>query len=307
MRRISAHIARHMETMIVITVLLGSTLGVYLVEEKTILLNFYYVPVLVTGYFLGKKHAVLAAIFCVLATIFYTVLYPNMFESSSKSVLRTVSSLLAWGGFLILVTIVASHLFELNKQRVQELRQAYVGVLEILTKFLEDKDRDTKGHSLRVAELARDMAKEMHLREEDVEVTRVAALLHDIGKVDVSTSVINKAARLDEQERRDMAAHPVKGAALLKSVGVVLKGAVPLVEAHHRYFAHGLNSAEIPLGARIIAVADAFDSMTSDRPYRKAMPIWDALAELKRNAGAQFDPDVVKAFEQIVSERVEKM
>lgn len=307
-------LTKHMEKVIVISVLLGSVLGVFLIDEKAVLLNFYYIPVLVAGYFLGKKHAVLAAIFCVLAVIFYAVLYPEIFANDQKTLVRMFSLLSAWGGFLVLVAIISSYLYELNQQRIRDLREAYVGVLEILTKYLEDKDTVTKGHSLRVAEMARDTARAMRLSDEQVETVRVAAMLHDIGKVEISTSLISKAASLTDEERLKMESHVEKGENILKSVGTVLKDAVPLVVAHHRYYSAGVAAgtkseglSHMPLGARIIAVADAFDAMTTDRPYRKAMPFWDALKELKANAGTQFDPNVVQVFENVVAARAERM
>ena len=108
--------------------------------------------------------------------------------------------------------------------------------------------------------------------------------------------------------------HTVKGAYLLSSVGSVLKEVVPIVVSHHKYFMAGVedksggNGANgIPLGARIVAVADAFDAMTTDRPYRKGISPWDAMEELLKNSGKQFDPDVVEAFKGVVRERIEKV
>jgi putative nucleotidyltransferase with HDIG domain len=305
MWRLNAYVRKHLEAIIVISVLVGSALGVFFIVEKSVLLNFFYLPVLITGYFLGRKHAVLAGIFCVLALTFYCILYPDLFCLTGKGAVSLVTMLLAWAGFLMLVAIISSHLFEVNQQRIRELHQAYVGVLEILMKFLESKDPYTKGHSTRVAELAIETARAMKLTEEEIETIRVAALLHDIGKVDISTAVIHKAASLTSEERKEMNTHTEKGADILKSIGGVLKGAVPLIVAHHEYFAHDEKSGELPLGARIISVADAFDSMVTDRPYRKAMPLWEAIAELKKNAGRQFDPKVVAAFEHVAAARVE--
>ena len=299
---------KRMEAVVVISVLVGSAAGVFFIAEKSILLNFFYLPVLITGYFLGRRHAVTVAVFCILALTFYTILYPTMFNLTGRGVtVRLVTMLLAWAGFLMLVAIVSSHLFDVNQRRLRELRDAYVGVLEILTKFLESKDPYTKGHSVRVAELAVDTARAMKLGEEDVETIRVAALLHDIGKVDISASVINKAASLTEEERKEIDTHAQKGGEILKSLGGVLKHAIPLVMAHHLHFAHDEKSGESPLGARIISVADAFDSMVTDRPYRKAMPLWEAVQKLKEGAGTQFDPKVVAAFERVAASRAEQI
>jgi putative nucleotidyltransferase with HDIG domain len=152
----------------------------------------------------------------------------------------------------------------------------------------------------------------MELPRTEVENVRVAGLLHDIGKVEISGEILRKAAELTTEERDLVDEHTVKGAYLLTSVGSVLKEVVPIVVAHHKYFAEAIGDPEreataVPLGARIIAVADSFDAMTSDRPYRKGMTPWEAMEEIIKNTGKQFDPKVVDAFKHVVRERIEKI
>jgi putative nucleotidyltransferase with HDIG domain len=144
-----------------------------------------------------------------------------------------------------------------------------------------------------------------------VDNIRAAGLLHDIGKIEISGDVLRKAAQLTSEERELMDSHSVKGAYILASVGGVLKEVVPIVIAHHKYFIDTIESnnrdiQKIPLGARIVAVADAFDAMTTDRPYRKGMQPWQALEELISKSGKQFDPEVVGAFKRVVSDRMER-
>ncbi len=198
----------------------------------------------------------------------------------------------------------------MNDRRLIDLRKAYIGILEILSKYLESTDNYTKGHSLRVSEYAQEIALAMGLAKEEVENIRVAGLLHDIGKIEISGEVIRKAANLTAEERALIDTHAHKGANILSSVGAVLKEVVPIVLAHHKYFIS--NSLEkdgeqsaIPLGARIVAVADSFDAMVTDRPYRKGMPPWKALEELISKAGNQFDPQVVEAFKWVLTEKME--
>ena len=185
---------------------------------------------------------------------------------------------------------------------MQDLKKAYIGVLEILSKYLESTDRYTKGHSVRVSELAMETAIAMELSRPQVENIRVAGLLHDIGKIEISGEILRKAAALSSEERELMDEHTVKGAYLLSAVGSVLEDVVPIVISHHKYFMNGPGSQgnethKIPLGARVVAVVDAFDAMTTDRPYRKGMPPWEALEEIVKNTGKQFDPEVVEAFQ----------
>ena len=201
-------------------------------------------------------------------------------------------------------------LYELSERRMLDLKKAYIGILEILSKYLESTDRYTKGHSLRVSEFSQEIAIAMGLSKTDVENIRAAGLLHDIGKIEISGEVLRKAADLSMEERALINTHAAKGANILSSVGAVLNEVVPIVLAHHKYFMDDFEAGaneqiQIPLGARIVAVADSFDAMVTDRPYRKGMPPWKALDELRVKAGTQFDPQVVEAFKRVIAEKIE--
>ena len=191
-------------------------------------------------------------------------------------------------------------LYDSKQEAFVHLKEAYQGVLEILSKFIDCADRYTEAHSQRVSELAVRIAQGMDLPEPRIEDIRVAGLLHDVGKIDISIDVIRKASSLTDEEWQQIRQHPVLGADLARSVGGILRNAVPLIMAHHeRYSGTGyykLKGEEIPLGARIIAVADAYDAMTIDRTYQKARPASEAYDEILKGAGTQFDPDVVDAF-----------
>jgi putative nucleotidyltransferase with HDIG domain len=185
-----------------------------------------------------------------------------------------VAQLSSWSGFLILASVTVGTLYERNEQRVKELKNAYIGVLEILSKYLESTDRYTKGHSVRVSELATDIGIAMELPRLEVENIRVAGLLHDIGKIEISGEILRKAAKLTTEEKELMDLHTVKGAYILSAVGSVLKEVVPIVVAHHKHFVDALEgnnggTMKIPLGARVIAVADAYDAMTTGPPLPK--------------------------------------
>jgi putative nucleotidyltransferase with HDIG domain len=214
---------------------------------------------------------------------------------------------------LILASVAVGTLYEVKESQLQDLRNAYIGILEILSKYLESADPYTKGHSVRVAELAMETAIAMQLPPGEVDNIRVAGLLHDIGKIEISGEILRKAAALTTEEREIMTTHDEKGARILYCVGSVLRQVVPIVLAHHQYFISKLDTAagggtdEVPLGARIVAVADAFDAMTTDRPYRRGMPPWEALEEIVNSSGTQFDPTVVEAFARVANKRLEGM
>jgi putative nucleotidyltransferase with HDIG domain len=302
-------IVKHFEKALIIIILIAAFIGTYLIEEKSIVLNFYYLPVVSAGYFLGRRMGVLTAIFSILVVVVSTLLFPEAFFKSQDS-FNTLAQLFSWGGFLTLASVAVGTLYEQNERRLQDLKNAYIGVLEILSKYLESTDRYTKGHSVRVSELAMEIAIAMELPREEVESIRVAGLLHDIGKMEVSGEILRKAAELSNEERELIDEHTIKGAYLLTSVGSVLREVVPMVVSHHKYFMSGTEDRgnemkNMPLGARVIAVADAFDAMTTDRPYRKGMPPWQALQEIVKNSGKQFDPEVVEASKRVIGGKME--
>jgi putative nucleotidyltransferase with HDIG domain len=312
MEQFKQFVLRNFERILVGVILVAAFAGTYFVEEKSVVLNFYYLPVLLAGYFLGRRMGILTAIFSILAVVVSTLFVPQALLKEHE-LLSSLVKLSSWGGFLILASIAVGTLYEQKELRLRELKNAYIGVLEVLSKYLESTDRYTKGHSVRVSELSMEIAIAIGLPRGEVENIRVAGLLHDIGKIEISGEILRKAAALSSEEKELLDEHSVKGAYLLSSVGSVLKEVVPIVVSHHNYFMKGTDESEnkdlikVPLGARIVAVADAFDAMTTDRPYRKGMPPWEALEEILKNAGKQFDPKVVEAFKQVIQEKMERV
>lgn len=193
-----------------------------------------------------------------------------------------------------------------NARLFESLEEIYIEVITAMASAIDARDAYTHGHSQRVTEYAVAIAEEMGLSPAEVDIIRNASILHDVGKIGIKEEILKKPGRLSEEERREMEYHPFIGTKILHSVRL-LEPVMPLVYHHHeRYdgtgYPDGLRGEEIPLGARIISVADAFESMTSDRPYRKAMPVEEAMAELRYNAGRQFDPRVVEVFSRLAEE-----
>ncbi len=303
MEKIKSFVMKHFEELLVLTIALVIIVVNFFVIQKLAFLNFYYLPVLVAGYVLGRKMAILASLFCIALIAFSAINNPHLFLTDTGSLLLA-TDLMIWGGFLILAAYVVGTLYEQREKKISELKNAYIGVLEILAKYLESYDRYTRSHSLRVADYATSIAMAMELSRNEVENIKVAALLHDIGKVDISSALIKKAAALSGDEKEIVASHPRKGVELLSAVGGVLKDAMPIVEAHHEFFVERKSiedrkAKKIPVGARILSVADSFDAMVTDRPYRKGMPHWEAMEELEKCSGTQFDPQVVEAFKRV--------
>ena len=181
-----------------------------------------------------------------------------------------------------------------------ETQSAYVGAIRALAMALDARDPYTAGHSERVSAISLAIGRQMNLADDDLEVLRLGALLHDIGKIGVSDNVLRKPGGLTPEEFELIRQHPGLGARILRSVPF-LAPHVPIVELHHerpdgKGYPHGLSGDEIPMLARIAHVADAFDAMTSARAYRPARGAGEALAELWSHAGTQFDAEVVHAL-----------
>jgi putative nucleotidyltransferase with HDIG domain len=179
-------------------------------------------------------------------------------------------------------------------------QSAYVGAIRALAMALDARDPYTAGHSERVGVISVAIGRQMELTDEQLDILRLGSLLHDIGKIGISDAVLRKPGALTPEEYELIKAHPSVGARILKSIHF-LAPHVPIVEYHHERpdgqgYPHRLRGDEIPLFARIVHVADAFDAMTSARAYRRARGANDALRELWRYAGTQFDADVVQAL-----------
>lgn len=184
----------------------------------------------------------------------------------------------------------------------QRLQETYEGTLEALVSALDARDRETKGHSLRVMQYTMDIARVLGIPEGSPEWNDIqrGALLHDVGKIGVADSILHKPGPLTPEEWVDMKRHPDIGFDMLQDIPF-LAGAARIIRAHHERFdgkgyPAGLAGDDIPLGARIFVIADTFDAMTSDRPYRRALPPEVARDEIVKNSGIQFDPHAVQAF-----------
>jgi putative nucleotidyltransferase with HDIG domain len=194
-----------------------------------------------------------------------------------------------------------------NAERYATLQDAYVSTVRSLAAAIDAKDAYTRGHSDRVAEFAALVADRIGLSGDECLALELASYLHDVGKIGVSERVLHKPGRLDDAEFAEISAHPTIGATILEPVEFPWE-ITPIVRHHHERwdgagYPSGLAGEAIPLLARILTVADSHEAMVSDRPYRKGMPQADALAELRRCAGTQFDARIVTFFCDALAER----
>ena len=193
--------------------------------------------------------------------------------------------------------------FELTNY-YNEIQYGYLQTVMSLANSIEAKDPYTRGHCQRVMEISCELARAMGLSEEDVEDLRYAAILHDIGKIGISASILNKQEKLTEEEFNEIKKHPSIAYNILKDIDFLKNGLYGVLQHHERYdgkgYPNGLKKDEISIFGRILCVADAFDAMTSDRPYRKGMSMEDAIKELERCKGTQFDPEIVDVLISMV-------
>jgi len=186
-------------------------------------------------------------------------------------------------------------------KRYQEREQKYrIAAIRAMINLLEMRDPYTKGHSERVAMISARFAKILGFSQEEVDRIFWAGILHDIGKIGIPESVLNKPGKLDDEEFEIIKNHPVLSELALSGLEF-LESLKPIIRSHHERwdgngYPDGLKGEEIPLGARILAIVDAFDAMMSERPYRKALSLEEVKRELLKNAGKQFDPELVKIF-----------
>lgn len=191
-----------------------------------------------------------------------------------------------------------------NVRLYQNIRDNYLKTIRAFALAVEAKDEYTHGHSENVMKYTVVLARHLGLPDQEIELVKYAGLLHDIGKIGVSEQILNKAGKLTDREFEEIKKHPELGARIIADVPF-LKSLVPMVLHHHEFYCGGgyptgISGTEIPFGARILSVSDAFEAMTSDRPYRKALSQEVAFSILKKERGKQFDPDIIDVFLDIV-------
>jgi putative nucleotidyltransferase with HDIG domain len=184
------------------------------------------------------------------------------------------------------------------------------GALQALARAVDAKSAWTAGHSERVAELALKIGKSLNLNSNSIENLQRAAFLHDIGKIGVPLAVLDKPSKLSEEEFHLIKRHPGLGAKIIQPINA-FKTITPMIAQHHERFDGkgypvGLAGEEIHQGARILAVADVYDALSSDRPYRKGMVIEATLELIQKEAGGQFDPEMVEALLKVIAEEQQR-
>jgi putative nucleotidyltransferase with HDIG domain len=290
------------ELWLIFSIIASAGMFNFFIGGQRLILTFYNLPTFFAAYYFGRRRAIEAAIGSVLFVTWVDLMNPTILgrQSVEMNGWLTWSDLTIWAGLLLVFAYAAGTLHENADRRLNELKQTYTGLLQILSQIISN-DKFTQNHSYRVSVYATQIASEMGFKEQRIEDIRAAALLHDIGKLETSRNILHKAASLTNEEMTEVRTHVQKGVDLLTPVAGSLRRILPIILAHHDKFDgsgyHPTKGEDIPVEARIISVADVYDSLISDRPYRKGISPYEARDIILKGEGTHFDPRIVRAFE----------
>jgi hypothetical protein len=277
---------------------------------KMVALNLFYLPIVLSGYFLGRTNAGILALLSVLAVTIATVLDSTGFSAFSSPI--TVGlALTVWAGALGLTAILVGTLCDERAKTVEELHAAYVGVVEVLSRYLQSGEPQVKARSTRIAELSQAVAREMKLSRKEMDDVRVGALLYDLGNVEITTHVLSKAVNtLEADVGKPGTTHTFSGTDLVHSLGSVLSGALPLLlnqdDIAREYLAKeaGGHTMGVPLGAKIIRTVRAYDLLLFEHSAGAAMTPEKAIRELRMDAASGHDPEILDALARCTQRQI---
>ncbi|HUL49277.1 MAG TPA: HD domain-containing protein [Gemmatimonadales bacterium] len=280
---------RHFERIFVL-LLVGAMVVIHsVIDDKLAFLNFYYLPMILAGFYGGRRFAVMSGLFVVGLVFFFQAV--QGLDSAPGFSLPVLLALVPWGGFLILTGYVVGKLAEQRESRLGEVKNAYLATLELLAFHIESTEKHQQGHSTRVAQVADAIATELRLSEDDRENLHVAALLHEVGTRD--QRLLRLLAR-SESDATVAVARAMHGAAAI------------IAEYGHYYEIVGedweIDSLPIPLTVKILAVADSFETLQMATPVREAFPKWRALEEIEKGTGKTFALAAVRALRVVAGQ-----
>jgi HD-GYP domain-containing protein (c-di-GMP phosphodiesterase class II) len=272
---------------------------------KMVALNLFYLPIVLSGYYLGRTSAGVLALFCALAVTVAATASPTGFAAYDSPVMIGLA-LTVWASVLGMTAILVGTLCDERAKKVNELHQAYVGVVEVMSRYLQSGDRRIKARCVRIAELCQEVASSMRLSRKEIDDIRVGALLHDLGNIEITTKVLARAVDTLETSPGASEKHTFMGTDLVHSLSSVLQGAFPLIvgeddNADDSYDETGHTSPKaLPVGARIIKTVRAYDRLTvSDVGVALESPR-DAIDTLRRDGGGEYDIEVLDVLKNLL-------
>lgn len=287
--RLKSFVTEHFEQVLVVFLVASLVLIHWYVDEKVAFLSFYYLPVIVAGFELGRRGGVFSALLIVVLVAFFQAVVGLAGEPGFAD--RVTITLVPWAGFLILTGYVVGLLSEQRSQKLAELKDAYITMLELLIYHLESSERHARGHSFRVGARAAGIARALGLKDEEVERVHVAGLLHELSPSDP------RLMRLFEN---------FPGGATELPIAASMRAALDLVREYAGYYEHvggdfPVDHLKLALGTKILAVADAFETLQVGTGSRPALTSWAAVEEIAKGQGVTFATHVVQALRSTVS------
>jgi len=272
---------------------------------KLVVLNLFFLPVVLGGFFLGRYRAGVLALLCVVSASVVTVLDLSSFAAYNSPAVIGLAVVM-WGAVIGLTALLVGTLSDERATKIDELHEAYVGVVEVLSHYLQSANPRLEAQSSRVALLSQQVATEMKLTPKEVDDIRVAALLHDMENIEVTSRVIRKAVGDLETEQEKTEQYTFHGTDLVHSLGSVLTGALPLLldqgDSIDAHMLEGEDSRgrDVPLGAKIMKGVRAFDARRQGDWGHTGASATEALDELRNDPHAQYDPAVLDAIAKVV-------
>lgn len=302
MKNSSVRFRLTLEAMLIVITLGMSLLFTLMGEHRLMTLNLFYLPVILSGYYLGRTRAGILALLSALTITIAATIAPTPTVATTASPLVTSVALVVWSASLGLAALLVGTLCDERASTLSELQRAYVGVAEVLARYLQGARGNTQPQSLRVAELSRSIAETLRFAPKEIDDIRVAALLHDLGNLEITTEVISNAVGSIEQAPERTRA-TFMGTDLVQSLGGVLEGALPLLANQDDEVANLLSDersmVKIPLGAHIIRVARAYDSLIMTKDNEPGDTPETAIRKLRTDTTGSFQ-QIVDALENVV-------
>ncbi|HMG17213.1 MAG TPA: HD domain-containing phosphohydrolase [Gemmatimonadales bacterium] len=284
---------RNFERILVLLLVASLLLINSLIEQKFAFLSFYYLPIILAGFFGGRRFAVFSGLFIASLVFFFQATGGLGMEAGLTQ--DALLTLIPWGGFLILTGYVVGGLAEQRAARLTDLKNAYLATLEVLTFHIESAERHQEGHSTRVAALAAEMGAELELSENEIENLRIAALLHEVGTADQRLLRLLSRSVTDES----------------LAVARALRGAAEIIAEYSHYYEivgddWDIEALPMAITVKVLAVADAFETLQMATPVRPAFTRWSALEEVEKGAGKTFAREAVRSL-RVVAGRPEAL
>jgi len=306
MRKIKKFMRDHFEGLIIILVIIGVLAIAFLIHYKFNFLNFFFLPIILSGYFLGKRKAILTAFFCIVLVILYLIFYKLYLGLKVAFSIDETIMITTWGGFLILTAAIIGIFTEQRERRLERMRRSYFGALKIMLKYLEVADEE-KPRSLRVSLLAGEIAKTAGLNKTEVENIKSAALLYEAGDLQSSLPFYEEIVNFISGDMKTPVEEAInKEQVELKAMASLLKTIEPLLTG---YFHHYVEEAgkldkdinKIPFGSSIIALAHLYDKVANKVPTSMGEVKIETLEDIEKLSGRSFSTSFVRALKETTS------